>query len=191
MYCACLVSSYLVAVEKVFFSVLIWWKDHSKTFHVLLALDKDYIVSSSSSCAAEQRFSSAADVCSSCCVILKTQTIERCESFRRLKNFSSITLISLKKLLKNSSVFIFHLSSFTFFTLLKKMFNIYILFINFLLLILFFSSINHKTILLQYHYLVILLLAEVKPTFSVGEAEATLKVSVADTQATLQKYLYE
>ncbi|KNZ56200.1 hypothetical protein VP01_246g1 [Puccinia sorghi] len=34
-------------------SLLIWWKDHSKTFPVLLSLAKDYLASSASSCAAD------------------------------------------------------------------------------------------------------------------------------------------
>ncbi|KNZ53787.1 hypothetical protein VP01_3135g5 [Puccinia sorghi] len=34
-------------------SLLIWWKDHSKTFPALLSLAKEYLASSASSCAAE------------------------------------------------------------------------------------------------------------------------------------------
>ncbi|KNZ59295.1 hypothetical protein VP01_1765g6 [Puccinia sorghi] len=56
--------------------LLIWWKDHSKTFPVLLSLAKDYLASSASSCAAEQTFSSAADVCSSGRGSLNPRTIE-------------------------------------------------------------------------------------------------------------------
>ena len=49
-------------------------------FPVLSSLAKDYLASSASSCAAEQTFSSAADVCSSGCGSLKPRTIERCVS---------------------------------------------------------------------------------------------------------------
>ncbi|KNZ64428.1 hypothetical protein VP01_10307g1, partial [Puccinia sorghi] len=66
-------------------SLLIWWKDHSKTFSVLSSLAKDYLASSASSCASERMFSSAADVCFSGCGSLNPRTIERCEILRRLK----------------------------------------------------------------------------------------------------------
>ncbi|KAI7945045.1 hypothetical protein MJO28_010740 [Puccinia striiformis f. sp. tritici] len=61
-------------------SVLVWWKDHSKTYPVLALLAKDYLASSASSCAAKRTFSSAADVCSSGRGSLKPRTIERCVS---------------------------------------------------------------------------------------------------------------
>ncbi|POW11056.1 hypothetical protein PSTT_05573 [Puccinia striiformis] len=61
-------------------SVLVWWKDHSSNYPVLASLAKDYLASSASSCAAEQTFSSAADVCSSGRGSLKPRTIERCVS---------------------------------------------------------------------------------------------------------------
>ncbi|KNZ60131.1 hypothetical protein VP01_1606g2 [Puccinia sorghi] len=95
---------------------------------------KDYLASSASSCAAERIFSSEANVGSSFCGILKPQTIERYVSshmwlkqgiqvtgkFEKAQSFSIITLISLRKLLKNNLFFIFYLSSFTFCTLQKK-----------------------------------------------------------------------
>ncbi|KNZ50458.1 hypothetical protein VP01_4416g1, partial [Puccinia sorghi] len=83
----------------------IWWKvchlDHSKKFPLLFSLAKDYLASAASSCATEQMFSSAANVCSSGCGILKPWKIERCEILRMLTNILRITLISLKKNSKN------------------------------------------------------------------------------------------
>ncbi|KNZ52504.1 hypothetical protein VP01_3550g1 [Puccinia sorghi] len=68
-------------------SLLIWWKDHSKTFPVLLNLAKDYLSSSASSCDSDQTFSSEADVCSSGHGSLKPQKIERC--VKKLKKYNT------------------------------------------------------------------------------------------------------
>ncbi|KNZ52793.1 hypothetical protein VP01_3447g1 [Puccinia sorghi] len=77
-------------------------------------------------------------------LLSKPWTAERFLSIHKLKRFSRILLISPKKNSKKNFVFIFYLSSFTFFTLQNQTFNIYILFINLLLFILFASSINQN-----------------------------------------------
>ncbi|KNZ56598.1 hypothetical protein VP01_2369g1, partial [Puccinia sorghi] len=53
-------------------SLLTWWKDHSKTFLVLLSFAKDYL--------ARLLSKSFPNFCSSCCESLKPRTIERCVS---------------------------------------------------------------------------------------------------------------
>ncbi|KNZ47159.1 hypothetical protein VP01_663g11 [Puccinia sorghi] len=71
-----------------------------------------YLTSSASSCAAEQTFSSAANVFSIFCGTLKPWKIGRfVRSYRRLEKLSIIILISFKQFLKNNFSFIFYLSS--------------------------------------------------------------------------------
>ncbi|KNZ47965.1 hypothetical protein VP01_5g2, partial [Puccinia sorghi] len=117
-----------------------------------------YLSSSASSFAAEQTFSSAADRCVSSHMWLK-QGNQLTGEFEKAQKTIKKYVDSSQKTPKKYFYFYFLSIILCILYSLERTFNIYILFINPPLYILFVSSSNHNTFLTHYHYLVNLLLA--------------------------------